>query len=270
MGIEAINPANGSVIQTYMGMSRDEMYRVLERSHRTWMEWRRSSFAERSKLMRRAAELLRERSGRYGEMITREMGKTRKSAVGEVEKCAWVCDYYADHAQKFLSEEEVQTDASESFITYNPLGVVLAVMPWNFPFWQVFRFAAPALMAGNTGLLKHASNVPGSALAIEEVFHDAGFPADAFRSLLVKTSLVDELLEHQYIKAATLTGSGPAGSAVASKAGKMLKKTVLEPIWRKPHPPVLPVGLLMADKAVLPPNALLWLNRYFRNLPTCL
>ncbi len=228
MGMQSINPADGSVIQTYQGMSRDDMYQVLERSHHTWLEWKKTSFEERSKLMKRAADLLRERSGRYGEMITREMGKTRKSAIGEVEKCAWVCDYYADNAQEFLSEEPIKTEAADSFITYNPLGVVLAVMPWNFPFWQVFRFAAPALMAGNTGLLKHASNVPGSALAIEEVFRDAGFPADAFRSLLVKTSLIDELLEHEYIKAATLTGSGPAGSAVASKAGKMLKKTVLE------------------------------------------
>ncbi len=228
MSMKAINPADGSVVCTYDSMNRDEMYQVLERSYHTWLEWKKTSFEERSKLMKRAAELLRERSGRYGEMITREMGKTWKSAVGEVEKCAWVCDYYADNSEEFLSEEAIETDAAESFITYNPLGVVLAIMPWNFPFWQVFRFAAPALMAGNTGLLKHASNVPGSALAIEEVFRDAGFPADAFRSLLVKTSLVDELLEHEHIKAATLTGSGPAGSAVASKAGKMLKKTVLE------------------------------------------
>jgi succinate-semialdehyde dehydrogenase / glutarate-semialdehyde dehydrogenase len=228
MSMKSVNPADGSTIRAYSQMSKQEMWDVLDRSHETWLRWRKTSLDERSRLMKRAAALLRERSEKYGEMITLEMGKTLKSAVGEVEKCAWVCDYYADSAAAFLAEEPVETDAAESFITYNPLGVVLAVMPWNFPFWQVFRFAAPALMAGNTGLLKHASNVPGSALAIEEVFRDAGFPNDAFRSLLIKTSWVDELLEHGHIKAATLTGSGPAGSAVASKAGKMLKKTVLE------------------------------------------
>ncbi len=228
MNMKSINPANGETIRTYDRMNKDEMWEVVDRSHQTWLEWKNTSFAERSRLMKRAAGLLRDRASRYGEMITLEMGKTLKSAVAEVEKCAWVCDYYADHAEQFLAEEPVETDASESFVTYNPLGVVLAVMPWNFPFWQVFRFAAPALMAGNTGLLKHASNVPGSALAIEEVFRDAGFPRDAFRSLLIKTSWVDELLEHEHVKAATLTGSGPAGSAVASKAGKMLKKTVME------------------------------------------
>ncbi len=228
MSLKVINPADGSLIRTYEQMTKEEMWDVLERSHKTWLDWRKTSFSERSRLMKRAAGLLRDRAGNYGKMITLEMGKTLKSAVAEVEKCAWVCDYYADNAEAFLAEEPVDSDASESFITYNPLGAVLAIMPWNFPFWQVFRFAAPALMAGNTGLLKHASNVPGSALAIEEVFRDAGFPPDAFRSLLIKTSWVDELLGHEHVKAATLTGSGPAGSAVASKAGEMLKKTVLE------------------------------------------
>ena len=228
MSLKAVNPADGSTIRNYDQLTKEQMWNVLERSHETWLAWRTIPMDERSRLMKRAAGLLRDRADKYGRMMTREMGKTLKSAVGEVEKCAWVCDYYAENAEKFLAEEPVETDASESFITYDPLGVVLAVMPWNFPFWQVFRFAAPALMAGNTGLLKHASNVPGSALAIEEVFRDAGFPEDAFRSLLIKTSWVDELLGHEHIKAATLTGSGPAGSAVASKAGEMLKKTVLE------------------------------------------
>ena len=228
MTMDVINPVNGEKIRSHEVMTDEAMLKVLDRSHATWLEWRNIGFEERSRLMKRAAALLRERSDRYGRMITEEMGKTLKSAVAEVEKCAWVCDYYADHAEEFLSEEHIETDASESFITYNPIGVVLAVMPWNFPFWQVFRFAAPALMAGNTGLLKHASNVPGSALAIEEVFRDAGFPEHAFRTLLIKGSQVSKLLEHKKVKAATLTGSGPAGSAVAAKAGEMLKKTVLE------------------------------------------
>jgi len=228
MSMKVTNPVNGEVVRTYDSMTKDDMWKIVEQSHKTYLQWRTTSFDHRAGLMRRAAELLRERSERYGRMITEEMGKTLKSAVGEVEKCAWVCDYYADNAEEFLSEEPVKTDASESFITYNPLGPVLAVMPWNFPFWQVFRFAAPALMAGNTGLLKHASNVPGSARAIEEVFYDAGFPEYAFRSLLIKTSWVEALLENEKVVAATLTGSGPAGSAVASKAGGMLKKTVLE------------------------------------------
>ena len=228
MKMDVINPVNGEKTASYEVMSDEVMMQVLDRTHAAWLEWRTVGFAERSRLMRRAAELLRERSDRYGRMITGEMGKTLTSAVAEVEKCARVCDYYAENAKEFLSEEHVESDASESFITYNPIGVVLAVMPWNFPFWQVFRFAAPALMAGNTGLLKHASNVPGSAMAIEEVFRDAGFPEHAFRTLLIKGSQVSKLLEHEKVKAATLTGSAPAGSAVASKAGEMLKKTVLE------------------------------------------
>ena len=228
MQLKAINPVNGETIRSYQALTHEEMWQTVDRVHDAWLEWRKTPFSERSRLMKLAAELLRERSDRYGRMITEEMGKTLASAVGEVEKCAWVCDYYAENAEEFLSDEPVKTDAQESFITYNPLGPVLAVMPWNFPFWQVFRFAAPALMAGNTGLLKHASNVPGSALAIEEVFRDAGFPEDVFRTLLIRTAWVDELLESDKVTAATLTGSGPAGSAVASKAGQMLKKTVLE------------------------------------------
>lgn len=228
MSFEVINPVNGQMVRKYPETSAEEMRKAVEACRQAWLGWRKTSFDHRKKRMKQAAELLRERSGKYGKLITTEMGKTRASAVAEVEKCAWVCDYYADHAEAFLSEEPVASDAGESFITYNPLGVVLAVMPWNFPFWQVFRFAAPALMAGNTALLKHASNVPGSALAIEEVFRDAGFPDQAFRSLLIKSGRVPELLEHPGIAAATLTGSGPAGRAVASKAGAMLKKTVLE------------------------------------------
>jgi len=179
-------------------------------------------------MMHKAADLLEDKEDEYAETMTLEMGKTLHSSKAEVKKCAWVCRYYADNAEDFLADEIVTTDATKSFITYQPLGIVLAVMPWNYPFWQVFRFAAPALMAGNVAILKHASNVPQSALNIEEVFREAGFPTNAFRTLIVKSEMVEMILDHQHVKAATLTGSTPAGSAVASKAGSNIKKTVLE------------------------------------------
>jgi succinate-semialdehyde dehydrogenase/glutarate-semialdehyde dehydrogenase len=157
-----------------------------------------------------------------------EMGKPLAQGRAETEKCAWCCDYYADNAEKFLSPEVVETDASKSYVAFNPLGIVLAVMPWNFPFWQVFRFAAPGLMAGNAGILKHASNVPGCALAIEEIFRNAGFPENLFRTVLVNNQVVANIIEHPHVKAITLTGSTPAGKSVASKAGSVMKKTVLE------------------------------------------
>src|SRR6202043_470732 len=161
-------------------------------------------------------------------LMAQEMGKPIRDGIAEVQKCALACDFYADNAARFLAREGVPTEARKSFITFNPLGVVLAVMPWNFPFWQVFRFAAPALMAGNAGLLKHASNVPGCALAIEDVFRKAGFPEDLFKTLLVSSSAIDAIIAHPLVRAVTLTGSGPAGRAVAKKAGEMLKKSVLE------------------------------------------
>jgi succinate-semialdehyde dehydrogenase/glutarate-semialdehyde dehydrogenase len=178
--------------------------------------------------MRRAAGILRERAGAYARLMAEEMGKPVREGRVEAEKCAWVCEYYAENAARFLADEPVETDASASFVAFRPLGIVLAVMPWNFPFWQVFRFAAPGLMAGNAGLLKHASNVPGCALAIEEVFREAGFPKGLFRALLVGSERVEELIEHPLVRAVTLTGSGPAGRAVAGAAGRNLKKTVLE------------------------------------------
>ncbi|MGA8261000.1 MAG: NAD-dependent succinate-semialdehyde dehydrogenase [Arenicellales bacterium] len=228
MKITSINPANESVAGSYEQMSDSEAAQILEDCNRTWLEWKQTDFAHRSALMKKAANILRERKKRYARIMTDEMGKTLASAEAEVEKCAWVCDYYAENAQSFLSSEIVKTDASESFVCYRPIGIVLAVMPWNFPFWQVFRFAAPALMAGNAGVLKHASNVFGSALAIEEVFRDAGFPGQLFRSLLIGSAQVDKIIENEHVKAVTLTGSTPAGRAVAGKAGEMLKKTVLE------------------------------------------
>jgi succinate-semialdehyde dehydrogenase/glutarate-semialdehyde dehydrogenase len=178
--------------------------------------------------MRKAAATLRARSEEFARLMALEMGKVLREGRSEIEKCAWVCDYYAENAETFLAREPVETDAAKSFVTFEPLGVVLAVMPWNFPFWQVFRFAAPALMAGNTAILKHASNVPGCALAIEDVFRQAGFPEHALRTLLVSGSRVGPVIENASVKAVTLTGSTPAGRAIARKAGDTLKKTVLE------------------------------------------
>jgi succinate-semialdehyde dehydrogenase / glutarate-semialdehyde dehydrogenase len=228
MAYETINPATGEKIKTFDSLSDSEMKRAIEKAGNTFSSWKQTTFKERAVLLKQVGGLLRDRKEELARMMTLEMGKPFKDGVAEAEKCAWVCDYYAEHAESFLSEEPVNSDASESFIAYNPLGVVLAVMPWNFPFWQVFRFAAPATMAGNTGLLKHASNVPQCALAIEEIFLDAGYPEGVFQTLLIDNKQVAALLEHPAVKAATLTGSEFAGSAVAKKAGEMLKKTVLE------------------------------------------
>ena len=228
MGIEAINPATGELIQRYVETEETEVVRAIETAHEHHLEWRETDFQHRAALMHQAARILRDRARQFGELMTLEMGKPITGAVQEAEKCAWVCEYYADNAEDFLRDQEVESDATRSFVTFQPLGVVLAVMPWNFPFWQVFRFAAPNLMAGNAGLLKHASNVPGCALAIEEIFREAGFPEGLFRTLLIGSSRVDGVIEHPLVRAATLTGSTPAGIAVATKAGSVLKKTVLE------------------------------------------
>ncbi len=228
MPIAAINPATGQTIREYAEMTPDEVVQAVSAAHQSFAGWRRTDFSERSELMKAAAQVLRARVDEYASLMANEMGKPVTQGKAEVEKCAWVCDYYADNAESFLEEEPVETDATRSFVTFQPLGVVLAVMPWNFPLWQVFRFAAPALMAGNVGVLKHASNVPGCALAIEDVFSRAGFPANVFRTLLVGSKQVDAIIENPHVKAVTLTGSTPAGQAVASKAGEMLKKTVLE------------------------------------------
>jgi len=228
MSIKAINPATGAVIEEYPEMTANEVESIVKHVHDAFLRWRTTTFGERAVLMKRAAGIMRDHADEYAMLMSLEMGKLLGDARAEAEKCAWVCDYYAENAEKFLKREVVDTDAGKSFVTFNPLGVVLAVMPWNFPFWQVFRFAAPSLMAGNTGVLKHASNVPGCALAIEDVFRRAGFPDNVFRTLLIGSGLVDSVIENPLIKAATLTGSTPAGRAVAGTAGKMLKKTVLE------------------------------------------
>ncbi|MCI5081307.1 MAG: NAD-dependent succinate-semialdehyde dehydrogenase [Saprospiraceae bacterium] len=228
MTIKAINPANGQQVQSYEALEKEQITAAIEQAHATYKSWRKTTFKERAELMKKAAAVLRKHKQRYAELATKEMGKPLQQSISEVEKCAWVCEYYAEKAADFLSDELVETDASKSYIAYRPIGVVLAVMPWNFPYWQVFRFAAPALMAGNVGLLKHASNVPGCAEAIEEIFREAGFPKGAFTNLLIDTSNVEMVIEHPHVKAATLTGSERAGSAVASQAGKNIKKTVLE------------------------------------------
>ena len=226
--LKSVNPANGKLIRSYPEMTIDEVDKVLHLVNNTFIEWKETAFNERAKLMLNAANVLREQSEELSKLMTEEMGKPIAQSKAEVEKCAWVCDYYAANAEKFLEDEFVETDSKKSFITYQPLGVVLAVMPWNFPFWQVFRFAAPGLMAGNAGLLKHSSNVSGCALAVEKIFRKAGFPENLFRTILLPSSQMDEVIKNKVIKAVTLTGSVPAGKAVAATAGSVLKKTVLE------------------------------------------
>ncbi len=228
MSIASINPATGELIKSFEEFSEEKIFSIIEDVQKDFEQWRKVPIKERSKLMFKAAEVLRANKRKYGEIMTLEMGKPITQAIAEAEKCAWVCEYYAENAEKFLTPEFIETDASESFVRFDPLGIILAVMPWNFPFWQVFRFAAPALMAGNAGILKHASNVPMSALAIEEVFREAGFPENLFRTLLISSKPVPKIIKHPFVKAATLTGSEPAGSKVAELAGKEIKKTVLE------------------------------------------
>ncbi len=226
--MKVINPATGEFVREYTEHSPEEASTGIEQAHAAFLSWRKTGFGHRAELMKRAADVLIERKEEFARLMILEMGKPISQAIAEVEKCAWVCEYYAENAQAHLEPEVIKTTASRSFVTFQPIGVVLAVMPWNFPFWQVFRFAAPALMAGNAGVLKHASNVPGCALAIEDVFRQAGFPEHLFKTLLIGSSKVDAVIEHPLIRAATLTGSTPAGRAVAGKAGEMLKKTVME------------------------------------------
>ena len=228
MSLQAINPATEEIIETIEEASWADVDRMLARSQAVFAEWRKTPFAARSARMRKAAEVLRARAAEFARVMTLEMGKPIVQGEAEVEKCAWTCDYYADHAERFLSIDVRETDASRSYVRYDPIGTVLAVMPWNFPFWQVFRFAAPALMAGNGGLLKHAANVPGCALAIEQVLHRAGVPRDLFRTLLLSSTDVKELIEDPNVAAVTLTGSVGAGKSVATAAGGVLKKCVLE------------------------------------------
>ncbi len=228
MPIASINPATGETIATFESLTEPQLEEKLQRAVGSFRSHCRTSFAERAQMMMRAAEILEQEKQEFARLMTMEMGKPIKAAVQEAEKCALVCRYYAENAEKHLADEMVETNATKSFVHFQPLGVVLAVMPWNFPFWQVFRFAAPALMAGNVGLLKHASNVPQCALAIEDIFRRAGFPEGAFQTLLIGAETVPRVIEDARVAAVTLTGSEPAGRSVASIAGKQIRKTVLE------------------------------------------
>ncbi len=226
--MESINPATGELVKTYEEMTTDDVGGVIDASRSAFEGWRATALEERSKLMLRAADALHEHSESLARTMTQEMGKVMVESRAEVEKCAWVCRYYAENAAKFLADRHVATDAARSYVAFQPLGVILAVMPWNFPFWQVFRFAAPALMAGNTGLLKHASNVTGCAIAIEKLLASAGFPEDVFRTLVIPSPRVEEVIRSPHVAAVTVTGSTEAGSAVAGAAGRLIKKSVLE------------------------------------------
>ena len=228
MPIESYNPYTGRVLRRFRPFSWAKTERILGQAHRAAASWPATTFAHRAGVLRRAGALLRERQHDLARLMALEMGKPVADGRAEALKCAATCDYYADHAEEFLADEIIATDAGRSFVSCQPLGVVLAVMPWNFPFWQVVRFAAPALMAGNVGLLKHASNVPQCALALEKIFHDAGLPPACFRTLLIGSDLIEPLIADDRVRAVTLTGSEPAGAAVAATAGHYIKKTVLE------------------------------------------
>jgi succinate-semialdehyde dehydrogenase/glutarate-semialdehyde dehydrogenase len=228
MRITSVNPATGRPIKTYDEMTPEAAAAAVAQAHETWLTWRTTPFATRVRLMKRTAGILRERKQELAQLMAAEMGKPLKQGIAEAEKCASACDYYADNAEAHLAPDFVKTESSKSYVAFEPIGVILAIMPWNFPLWQVYRFAAPALMAGNVGVLKHASNVPGCALVIEEIFTQSGFPAGAFRTLLTGSKHVRAVIEHPLVRAVTLTGSTPAGQAVAAQAGAVLKKTVLE------------------------------------------
>ena len=228
MAMETINPATGKSVKKFETLEAEQLDNVLQQVNDATPAWAARSYGERAELMKRLASVLRDNKQHYAELITTEMGKPITEAAGEIEKCAWACEYYADNAATFLADEAIESDASKSYVAYLPIGTVLAVMPWNFPFWQVYRFAAPGLMAGNTAVLKHASNVPQCALAIEETFQKAGFPDNVFRTLMIPASMVQSVIEDPRIQATTLTGSEPAGRQVAGSAGASLKKSVLE------------------------------------------
>jgi succinate-semialdehyde dehydrogenase / glutarate-semialdehyde dehydrogenase len=226
--MKSINPYNNILIAEYPEHTLAQAGEIIDQVHAAWLEWKNTSFEHRSSCLRNAAQVLRNKKDEFATLITSEMGKIISESLAEVEKCAVACDFYAENGAGMLRDEEITSDASRSYVTFEPLGVVLAVMPWNFPFWQVFRFAVPALMAGNAGVLKHASNVGGCALAIESIFSEAGFPPNLFRTLLIPSGMVKEIIENPGIAAVTLTGSELAGSQVASAAGRLIKKTVLE------------------------------------------
>src|SRR5256884_1993427 len=228
MTVASINPTTGDTLETFAETTPAQLERVLDQALVAYQSWRRCSYGQRAQAMREAGRLLRERKSQHARTMALEMGKPLPQGEAETEKCAWACDYYAEHTERFLAEEPRETDASKAFVRFDPIGPVLAIMPWNFPFWQVFRFAAPALMAGNAGLLKHAPNVTRCALEIEAIFREAGFPEGLFRSLILSNEAVAQVIADPRVRAVTLTGSDRAGSQVAERAGHHLKKTVLE------------------------------------------
>ena len=228
MNLVSINPANNKILESHKEISTEKINQIINSSYNTYLEWRNESISYRSKMMSDLAELLKQKKEKLGALMTQEMGKPIKQSIAEAEKCAWVCEYYADNAERFLSKKEISTDSKKSFISFQPIGLILAIMPWNFPFWQVFRFASPTLMAGNVGILKHASNVQGCAKQIEKLFLEAGFPEYAFSNLVIGSNKVSNVINNPLVRAITLTGSTPAGKSVASHAGSLLKKTVLE------------------------------------------
>ena len=228
MSIQSINPATEEVLKTFEPYSPAQVEQALSEARQAYLQWRTTSFTERGALFHRLAQYLREHKEELGQLATLEMGKPITEAVAELEKCAWNCDFYADNAEKFLADEFATSTATRSYVEFLPLGVVLALMPWNYPFWQVFRFAAPALMAGNTAVLKHASNVSMCALKMEEIFIACGFPRGVFRTVLVPGAETDKLIADKRIAAITLTGSDITGAAVAAASGQVLKKNVLE------------------------------------------
>jgi succinate-semialdehyde dehydrogenase/glutarate-semialdehyde dehydrogenase len=226
--LASINPASGELLREYEQHSDEAVQDKLQLASRSFRDYRKVPFGRRAEMMNRAAGILENKKDAFARLMTQEMGKLLTAAVQEVEKCAFGCRYYSENAERFLADEEAKTSAKRSFVRYQPLGPVLAIMPWNFPFWQVFRFAAPSLMAGNVAVLKHASNVPQCAVAIEEIFREAGFPEGVFQTLLIGSDRVDKVIEDHHVVAVTLTGSVGAGSKVAATAGKEIKKTVLE------------------------------------------
>lgn len=226
--MKSINPANGELIKEYEPMSNDEIASIIDDINEGQKDWSAKTFDDRAEILKNTAAILKERKDELAKLMAREMGKPLPQGVSEAEKCAWVCEYYADNAADFLQDEMIESDASKSYVSFQPLGAVFAIMPWNFPFWQLFRFAAPALMAGNSAVLKHSSNVTACALEIESILHKAGVPENVFRTLIADNDQAQKVIEHEHIKAVTLTGSTRAGKAVASTAGSVLKKTVLE------------------------------------------
>jgi succinate-semialdehyde dehydrogenase/glutarate-semialdehyde dehydrogenase len=228
MQISSINPANGKTVKKYQSHTDTEVKNKIKQASTAWLSWKETTHTERSMLLNKLSAILKQRKEELAKLMALEMGKPITQGIAEIEKCASVCEYYATNAQADLKDQLIKTEASKSYVTFQPIGVVLAIMPWNFPFWQVFRFLAPALAVGNCGVLKHASNVPGCALAIEEMVKQAGFPPNVFQTLLVGSDKINAIIENEHIKAVTITGSTNAGKKVAEKAGSLLKKTVLE------------------------------------------